>query len=81
MSRAKNVVWREGLFLTPHLFQQSDRYHEDLLQFRLKQLTPFFWGAVELEIDREALPWAPQPLAVWLADRGWAKLDTAESRS
>jgi type VI secretion system protein ImpJ len=56
MSRAKNVVWREGLFLTPHLFQQSDRYHENLLQFRLRPLTPFFWGAVELEIDREGLP-------------------------
>jgi type VI secretion system protein ImpJ len=56
MSRAKNVVWREGLFLTPHLFQQSDRYHESLLQFRLQPLTPFFWGAADLEIDREALP-------------------------
>jgi type VI secretion system protein ImpJ len=55
MSRAKNVVWSEGLFLTPHVFQQADRYREDLLQFRLKQLTPFFWGLSDLELDREGL--------------------------
>ncbi|PYJ71638.1 MAG: type VI secretion system baseplate subunit TssK [Acidobacteria bacterium] len=56
MNRAKNVVWSEGLFLTPHLFQQADRYHENLLHFRLKPLTPFFWGLSELEIDRDGLP-------------------------
>jgi type VI secretion system protein ImpJ len=55
MSRAKNVVWSEGLFLTPHLFQQADRYRENLLHFRLKALAPFFWGLSELEIDREGL--------------------------
>jgi type VI secretion system protein ImpJ len=56
MTRARNVVWTEGLFLTPHLFQQADRYHENLLHFRLKPLTPFYWGVSELEIDREGLP-------------------------
>jgi type VI secretion system protein ImpJ len=55
MSRARNVVWTEGLFLTPHVFQQSDRYREHLLQFRLKPLSPFYWGLTELEIDREGL--------------------------
>ncbi len=55
MGRAKNVVWSEGLFLTPHLFQQADRYREDLLQFRLKPLAPFFWGLSDLEIDRDGL--------------------------
>jgi type VI secretion system protein ImpJ len=56
MSRARNVVWSEGLFLTPHLFQQADRYREESLQFRLKALTPFFWGLSELELDRDGLP-------------------------
>jgi type VI secretion system protein ImpJ len=56
MSRAKNVVWSEGLFLTPHLFQQADRYHESLLHFRLKPFAPFYWGLSELEIDRDGLP-------------------------
>ena len=56
MSQARNVVWTEGLFLTPHLFQQADRYRENLLHFRLKPITPFFWGVSELEIDRAGLP-------------------------
>jgi type VI secretion system protein ImpJ len=56
MSRARNVVWSEGLFLTPHLFQQADRYRESLLNFRLKRLAPFYWGLSSLEIDREGLP-------------------------
>jgi type VI secretion system protein ImpJ len=56
MSRARNVVWTEGLFLTPQLFQQADRYRENLLQFRLKSISPFFWGATRVEIDSEGLP-------------------------
>ena len=56
MSQARNVVWTEGLFLTPHLFQQADRYRENLLHFRLKPIAPFFWGFSELEIDRAGLP-------------------------
>ncbi len=55
MSRSKNVVWSEGLFLTPHLFQQADRYRDNLLQFRFGALAPFFWGGSELEIDRNGL--------------------------
>jgi type VI secretion system protein ImpJ len=56
MKRVDKVVWSEGLFLTPHLFQQGDRYHESLLDFRLKPMGPFFWGLLGLEIDREVLP-------------------------
>jgi type VI secretion system protein ImpJ len=55
MGRANNVVWSEGLFLTPQLFQQADRYRENLLQFRLRPLAPFYWGISELEIDRDGL--------------------------
>src|SRR5258706_8279542 len=56
MSRARNVVWNEGLFLTPHVFQQADRYREDLLNFKVKSLMPFSWGISEVEIDRDGLP-------------------------
>jgi len=56
MSRARNVVWTEGLFLTPHIFQQADRYRDELLDFRIQRLTPFAWGVSELEVDREGLP-------------------------
>src|SRR5262249_16697662 len=49
------VIWNEGMFLTPHHFQQWDRYAEDLLTFRLKSLIPFDWGLTELEVDTAAL--------------------------
>jgi type VI secretion system protein ImpJ len=55
MSRARNVVWSEGLFLTPHLFQQADRYRDNILHSRLKTLAQFYWGLSEFEIDREGL--------------------------
>lgn len=55
MKRIGKVAWSEGMFLTPQLFQQGDRYHENLLHFRLKALGPFYWGLSELEIDRETL--------------------------
>jgi type VI secretion system protein ImpJ len=43
------------LFLTPHHFQQWDRYHEDLLNFRLRTLTTFTWGAEELQFNEQSL--------------------------
>jgi type VI secretion system protein ImpJ len=55
MKRIAKVVWSEGMFLTPHLFQQADDYHESLLHLRVKVSTPFHWGLTDLEIDREAL--------------------------
>src|SRR4051794_36427832 len=55
MSRARNIVWSEGLFLTPHVFQQADRYRDDLINFRFKSLTPFSWGVSELGVDRDGL--------------------------
>ena len=56
MSRYNKVVWSEGMFLNQHLFQQADCYHEDLLHFRMKPLTPFYWGLTDLEIDQDGLP-------------------------
>ncbi len=56
MKREDKVVWSEGMFLTPHLFQQGERYYEGLLDSRLKPMGPFCWGLRELEIDREVLP-------------------------
>ena len=56
MKHIDKVVWSEGMFLTPHLFQQGDRYYESLLHGRLRLLGPFCWGLTELEVDREVLP-------------------------
>jgi type VI secretion system protein ImpJ len=55
MTPQQKVLWSEGLFLTPHHFQQWDHYHEDLLNFRLRALTTFMWGAEELKFNEEAL--------------------------
>jgi len=48
------VVWSEGLFLRPQLFQQQERYLEHYAHKRCAALTPFFWGFNHFEIDAEA---------------------------
>jgi type VI secretion system protein ImpJ len=55
MKRVGKVVWGEGMFLTPHLFQQADRYHEQVLDFRLRSQAPFGWGVTELSLDEDAV--------------------------
>ena len=47
------VHWKEGLFLRPHHFQQNDRYHEHLLEARTRVTSPYPWGFLALEIDRD----------------------------
>ena len=53
--RTNKVVWSEGLFLRPQLFQQQERYFEYYAHKRASTLSPFFWGFSAYEIDREAL--------------------------
>jgi type VI secretion system protein ImpJ len=55
MSRYQRVLWSEGMFLSPHHFQQWDRSLHSTMQFRMKSLSPFHWGLTELEINREGL--------------------------
>lgn len=43
------------MLLTPHHFQQSDNYHEDLLNTRIAALTPYEWGILELQLNRDAI--------------------------
>jgi len=51
MAWRSKVVWSEGLFLRPHHFQQSDRYHEWAVESRTRDITPFPWGFSRIEID------------------------------
>src|SRR6516162_1168368 len=53
MSWYTKVAWTEGLFLRPHHFQQNDRYHEHLLESRVRHATPYPWGFSHLEIDSD----------------------------
>jgi len=43
------------MLLSPHHFQQWDRFIHSSLQFRVKSISPFYWGFTELEINREGL--------------------------
>ena len=38
MEYAQKVLWSEGMFLTPHHFQQADRYTESLISRRLSAI-------------------------------------------
>lgn len=55
MSWYNKVVWSEGLFLRPQLFQQQERYLEHYAHKRSAALSPFFWGFHQFAIDAEAL--------------------------
>src|SRR5215813_9250941 len=55
MSRYRKVVWHEGMFLTPHHFQQADNYYEELLNLRLAAAMPYEWGVIDLQINRESI--------------------------
>lgn len=53
--RTNKVVWSEGLFLRPQLFQQQERYLEYFVHKRTATLNTFFWGFSQYDIDKEAL--------------------------
>jgi type VI secretion system protein ImpJ len=53
MSWYSKVAWSEGLFLRPHHLQQSDRYLENLVESRVRHVTPYPWGFSALAIDRD----------------------------
>jgi type VI secretion system protein ImpJ len=55
MSWHNKVVWSEGLFLRPQLFQQQERYLESFAHKRAAPLSPFFFGFSHFSIDSEAL--------------------------
>ena len=55
MSWHNKVVWTEGLFLRPQLFQQQERYLEAYAHKRSAPLSPFYWGFSRYAIDTESL--------------------------
>jgi type VI secretion system protein ImpJ len=54
-NRGQRIVWSEGLFLTPHHFQQWDLYQESALADALAMTSSWPWGLHRLEIDSELL--------------------------
>ncbi|AOK55657.1 type VI secretion system baseplate subunit TssK [Burkholderia stagnalis] len=55
MSWYNKVVWSEGLFMRPQLFQQQERYLEHYSHRRAAPLSPFFFGFSDIKLDSEAL--------------------------
>ena len=55
MEYAQKVLWSEGMFLTPHHFQQADRYYENLISRRLSAVRSLGWGVCRLQINTDAL--------------------------
>jgi type VI secretion system protein ImpJ len=55
MSRDRKILWSEGMFLSPHHFQQWDNENEENLSFRFKALVSFDWGITEIKVNREGL--------------------------
>ncbi len=54
MNPIQKVLWSEGMFLTPHHFQQADRYVESLMSRRLAAVRPLGWGVCRLQASAEA---------------------------
>ncbi len=53
MSWYSKVAWSEGLFLRQHHLQQNDRYIEQLVENRTRNVSPYPWGFAAIEIDRD----------------------------
>jgi type VI secretion system protein ImpJ len=49
------VIWKEGMFLQPHHFQQSERYILNSFRAALSVHSPYWYGINKLEIDKDAL--------------------------
>jgi type VI secretion system protein ImpJ len=55
MKPPQKLVWSEGMLMSPHHMQQTDRYHEDLLEARLRAVVPDDWGVIRCELDKRGL--------------------------
>jgi type VI secretion system protein ImpJ len=55
MNRPRKPLWSDGLALWPNHLDAQDQYHERLLATRLRALTPYDWGVLDIEIDPHAL--------------------------
>lgn len=49
------VIWKEGMFLQPHHFQQAERHTIEAVHAALGAHSPYWFGVTELEIDKDAV--------------------------
>lgn len=55
MKARRQIVWHQGLFLTPQHLQVQDLVNQALLTPLYRFALPFFWGVAELELDEGGL--------------------------
>ena len=55
MSNYSKVIWKEGMFLQPQHFQQTEKYLFNTINTRIAACQPFYNGITQLEIDKDAL--------------------------
>jgi len=81
MIHPRKPVWTEGLFMTPQHLQQTDQYHEALLQARMRAVMSYDWGITGVSFDERALVagqlklikahgFFPDGAAFFIGDRG-----------
>ncbi len=55
MLDTSKVIWKEGMFLQPHHFQQNERFLLDSLQMRFKAQNTYCAGFTEIVVDPDAI--------------------------
>jgi len=55
MSLDNKVIWSEGMFLSPHHFQQQERYFERYIDGKCSAYGAYGWGIHHIEVDQELL--------------------------
>lgn len=55
MSLDNKVIWSEGMFLSPHHFQQQERYFERYIDGKCSAYGAYGWGIHHFELDQELL--------------------------
>jgi len=55
MAQFHRILWSEGLFITPHHFQQWDLFQRAEVAERIQISATFPWGVHSMEIDEENL--------------------------
>ena len=55
MSARNRVIWSDGLFLQPQHFQQQERYFEQYVEARCRDLAAHSWGFTEIEFESDLL--------------------------
>ncbi len=51
MSKSQPIYWHHGMFLQPHHFQQSESFAQYQIDVIKKNVSPWLWGFINLEIS------------------------------